>query len=180
MKKLFAFVCVCLLTVAFSGVALAQEPNAGTRVEFSAAYDINGRSDDQATIVGVRVALTNRWSAQFVNAFAPTLGNGGITIHLAEGVYERNLGDFLRARSVQTNPSRFVVGVFGGAGAARNAAGAGNASFAVSAGGRLTVRLNDTTSVDLFEYRYIRSRIVTASFQRNDTQQVAPGIRIRF
>jgi len=174
----FALCALCL----FPGVVAAQnaEPNAGTRVEIAGSYDVNGDSAQQATAAGVRVAFTARWSGQFRAIFAPNAGNGGVNYNLGEVQYARKLSDFVKASSTQFNPGRFEVFAYGGAGAARNAIAAGNASFAWSVGGGLNLRINDSTVLTLVEYNYIRSRVERAGVVLSSSHQITPGLRLRF
>ena len=174
----FALCVLCL----FPGSVAAQnaEPNAGTRVEIAGSYDVNGDSAQQATVAGVRVAFTNRWSGQFRSIFAPKAGNSGVNFNLAEVQYARNLGDLLKGSSAQFNPGRFEVFGYAGAGSARNAIAPGNASFAWSVGGGLNLRINDSTVLTLVEYNYIRSRVDRAGVVLSSSHGITPGLRVRF
>jgi hypothetical protein len=169
------------LPVAAQSRGLGTAPNAGVRVEISASYDVNGATENQASIFGVRVPLTNRWAGQFRTVLAPAAGSSGVQFNLAEAVYTRSLADvFRKASSAQFNPQRVEVFAYGGAGTARNAITADNASFAFSVGGGINLKLNDNTSVTLVEYNYIRSRVLQAGVVLSSHHQIAPGLKIRF
>lgn len=155
----------------------AQEPNEGKHFTVSGSYTVDS---GQVAVAVVGVPVTNRVSLLIVNAVAPQEGQDGLTFHSAEVEYARNLVDFVKARSSQMNPSLFSFAVSGGLGYVRRAQGEGNGSFAFTAAGRFTVRLNDTTSLDLVNYRYWRSRIATLAGPKSGDNQLASGIRISF
>ena len=182
MKRSILFIAFAAL-FAFAPAASAQapadqgEPNAGSHIQFTGSFTTTG---DNVAVAGISVPVANRWSILQVNAFAPKAGLSGVSFHSIEVEYARNLSDLFKGDSAQFNPSRFFVAVSGGAGTARDAQGAGNASFAFSAAGRLTLRLNDNTSIDLVNVRYWRSRIATIVGQAGGDTQLASGFRLTF
>jgi hypothetical protein len=172
-----------LLGFLFALPGMAQtpppEPNAGTHVQISGNYTLTG-GQGQAAVVLIGVPVTNRFSILAVNAVAPKAGLDGLTFHSLELEYARNLADIIKTTSAQVNPSRFYFAVSGGAGAVRRAQGEGNASFAFSAAGRFTLKLNDNTSLDLLNVRYWRSRIATLTGQSGGATELASGFRFSF
>jgi len=169
-----------VLTIPAMAQTPPAQPNAGTFVEISASYDVNGSQDNRATVVGVRVPVTSRWSGQFRSILAPRAGNDGVNFNLAEVRYDRNLSDLIKSRSAQVNPGRFELFAYGGAGSARGAMAKDNASFAWSAGGGLNLRINDTVVITLFDYNYVRSRVERAGVVLSSNHQLSPGLSIRF
>lgn len=180
MKRMIAVVLLGALCALCGEAVLAQEapePNAGTHIQFTGSYAFDG---GQVAVAGVNVPVSNRWSINLVNAFAPTAGMDGVSFHVVELEYARKLSDLVRAQSSQFNSDRFYFAVTGGAGTARNAQGSGNGSFAFSAAGRFTLRINESSSLDLVNVRYFRSRIATVTGQRGGDVQAGAGFRFSF
>ena len=188
MKKLLSVVLFAVMLVAAPS-ALSQDapppapvqPNEGTHISFTGSYTVDG---SQIAVAGINVPVTNRWSINLVNAFAPDVmladGSSGVSFHVVEVEYARNLSDLFKAQSSQFNSDRFNFAVSGGLGSARNAQGSGNASFAFSAAGRFTLKLNESTSLDIVNVRYFRSRIAALVGQQGGDFQAGTGFGISF
>jgi len=156
--------------------AAPPEPNEGTHIQFSGSYGT-------ASVTGLSIPVSNRFSILLVNAFNSNDSDAtraGLSFHTVELEYARKLSDLLKAKSNQFNSDRFHFAVSAGAGSVRNAQGKGNASFAFSFGGRVTIRLNDNVALDVVNVRYWRSRIATLSGQENAGTQAGAGFRFSF
>lgn len=182
MRKVFTLFAVLLFAAVMVGAqdvppkdAPPQQPNEGTHIQFSANYDANGSN---VAVLGVTIPITNRWSLVQINA-VPT-NNSNLSFHTLEVEYSRNLADLLKGKSAQVNPGRFIFAVSGGAGSVRNAQGSGNASFAFSVGGRLTLRVNDSTAIDILNVRRWQSRIATITGQSSGSTDLGMGFRFSF
>lgn len=158
----------------------AAQPNTGTHFEFTAGYDINGDASNQATVVGVRVPFTSRWSGVFTTTVAPNSGPNGLEIYLAGAEYRRNLSDLIKAKSEQVNPGRFEIWGTFKIGHAVDAIAKGNSSFAWAAGGALTLKLSETDSVDVLRYEYVRARHVEGGLLLRGTNTLAVTYNRRF
>jgi hypothetical protein len=182
MKKLFVLTMLVLLTaIGVSAQATPPaEPNTGDHIQFVTNYAFDGGAKGQAAVAILGVPITDRFSLLAVNMVAPKVGLNGITGHTIELEYARNLADLIKSKSSQVNPSRFTFAVSGGVGTIRDAQGEGNASFAFSAAGRFTIKVNDTVGFDLVNVRYWRSRIATFAGQVGGEAQVGVGFRFTF
>lgn len=176
------FLALCLAVAVPSAHAQAPAPpNApGDHIQFITNYVYDGGSKGQAAVAVLGVPVTERFSLLAVNMTAPKVGLAGISGHTVELEYARNLADVLKSKSAQVNPSRFYFAVSGGAGAIRDAQGSGNASFAFSVAGRVSLKLNDSIAVDLVNVRYWRSRIATFAGQVGGETQAGAGFRFTF
>ena len=180
---LFSVVLVALLSAAPASLAQAPvipEPNAGDHIQFITNYAYDGGAKGQAAVAVIGLPITDRFSLLAVNAVAPKVGLSGVSFHSVELEYARNLADLIKSKSAQVNPSRFYVALSGGAGTVRDAQGAGNASFAFSAAGRVSIKVNDSVSFDLVNVRYWRSRIATFTGQVGGETQAGAGFRFTF
>ena len=179
------FLALCLAVAVPSAHAQAPaaapaEPNAGDHIQFITNYAYDGGAKGQAAVAVIGLPITDRFSLLAVNAVAPKVGLSGVSFHSVELEYARNLADLIKSKSAQVNPSRFYVALSGGAGTVRDAQGAGNASFAFSAAGRFTIKVNDSVSFDLVNVRYWRSRIATFAGQVGGETQAGAGFRFTF
>jgi len=175
LKKYLLAVATLVLAFGVGAQTPPVEPNAGTHISFSTNYDANGSN---VAVLGVNIPVSNRWAIVQINA-VPTDGSN-VTFHTLELEYSRNLSDLIKSSSAQVNIQRFSFAVSGGAGSVRNAQGTGNASFAFSFGGRLTLRVNDSVSVDLLNVRRWQSRIATITGQTSGSTDFAGGFRVSF
>jgi len=181
MKKVFAFVFLFFVVLAVPSPAQVPPPNApGDHIQFVTNYVYEGGAKGQAAVAVLGLPVTSRFSLLAVNMTAPKVGLHGVSGHTFELEYARNLADVIKSKSAQVNPSRFYFAVSGGAGAIRDAQGAGNASFAFSVAGRVTIKVNDSVSVDLVNVRYWRSRIATFAGQVGGEAQAGTGLRFTF
>ncbi len=191
MKKYFDFgllevTAILLMALLLAWPAAAQElpkapePNAGKHVEISATYDINGNSENQASVFGIRVPLTDRWSVQYRSILAPNSGNSGVQFQFGEVLYSRRLSDILKAKSRQFNAERFTIFCYGGIGAARKAIAPDNASFAWSAGCGANLRLKEGIDVTLAEYSYARARVDRRGIVLSSHHQILLGPKLSF